>query len=171
VQRMSNTSDHVSPRGHLERALGSDLRILTSESDWTLRSFAAQHDLAANDFRSILFVIVAEAAGERLTAGELRRKIGLSGAAITYMVERLTELGYLLREADPNDRRKVILRPSERAMNLARSFFVRINDYSRDALQIIDSSDLEAAHRTFSALTTGMQGFRAMTSGLAAPTA
>ena len=166
---MTTAPEYASERGPLEKALGSDLRILTSESDWVLRSFATQHNMVPNDFRAMLLVIMAAVAGKPLSAGDLRRQMGLSGAAITYMVERMTELGHLLREADPTDRRKVILRCSDRGMDLARSFFAKMNSHTHEALQTIPDSELEAAHRAFLALTVGMQDFRAMVSDLASP--
>jgi DNA-binding MarR family transcriptional regulator len=166
---MTSAPEYASERGPLEESLGSDLRILTSESDWVLRSFATQHNMVPNDFRAMLLVIMAAVAGKPLSAGDLRRQMGLSGAAITYMVERMTELGYLLREADPTDRRKVILRYSERGMDLARSFFAKMNSHTQEALRTIPDSELEAAHRAFLALTFGMQDFRAMVSDLASP--
>ena len=36
--------------------------------------------------------------GTPLTAGDLRRQMGVSGAAITYLVERMVETGHLRRE-------------------------------------------------------------------------
>jgi DNA-binding MarR family transcriptional regulator len=58
--------------------------------------------LSPNEFRALQFVMIAEAQGIPLTAGELRRQMGLSGAAITYLVERMTETGHLRRETDPS---------------------------------------------------------------------
>jgi hypothetical protein len=44
--------------------------------------------LAANDFRALFHIKVAENSGVPLTAGDLRQRMGVSGAAITYLVER-----------------------------------------------------------------------------------
>ena len=67
---------------------------------------AGLHDVAANDFRALLHIMVAETAGSPLTAGELRRRMGMSGAAITYLVERMIDSGHIRRDSDPADRRK-----------------------------------------------------------------
>src|SRR6202034_2308881 len=45
-----------------------------------------------------------------LTAGELARATGLSTASITGVVDRLEEAGYVRRERDPRDRRRVVIR-------------------------------------------------------------
>lgn len=160
---MTDFADFTMVRGQLEKLLGADMRQLTSDADWMQRSFAAQNGLTANDFRALLFVIIADATGERVTAGDLRRRMGLSGAAITYLVERLTESGHLRREADPSDRRKVILRCAEPGMAIARTFLLKIDGHSRHAFEGLTDAELQAAHRTFAALVDAMSAFRAET--------
>lgn len=158
---MSGVALPASDRLALERLMGADLRAMTLEGDWLTRIFASQNNLTANDFRALLFVMIAETSGEHLTAGDLRRKMGLSGAAITYLVERMTDTGHMRREADPNDRRKVILRYADHGMETARDFFNGLAEHSQTALADLPDADLEAAHRTFMALVRAMQGFRA----------
>jgi DNA-binding MarR family transcriptional regulator len=147
-------------RLQLERLIAADLRELTSESDWIARSFAEQNKLSANEFRALLFVMIAETGGVRLTAGELRKQMGLSGAAITYLVERMTGDGHLRRETDPSDRRKVILRYGDRGLDVARQFFTMLGQHNRAAMTHLPDTDLEAAHRTFCAMITAMKSFR-----------
>jgi DNA-binding MarR family transcriptional regulator len=45
-----------------------------------------------------------------VTAGELTGYTGLTGAAVTALIDRLETLGYVTRERDPADRRKVTVR-------------------------------------------------------------
>lgn len=158
---MEDGTGRASDRHHLERLIGSDLRELTSESDWISRTFAAQNNVSANEFRALLFVMIAERSGIRLTAGDLRTQMGLSGAAITYLVERMAETGHLRRERDPADRRKVILRYGEHGMEVARTFFSSLAERNHGAMAELPDSDLEAAHRTFAAIVGAMKGFRA----------
>lgn len=147
-------------RLRLERLVAADLRELTSESDWIARTFAEQNKLSANEFRALLFVIIAEKKNVRMTAGDLRKQMGLSGAAITYLVERMTENGHLRRESDPADRRKVILRYGDRGMDVARQFFAVLGDCNKSAMGHLPDDDLAAAHRTFCAMVTAMKSFR-----------
>ena len=158
---MQPGGEDTAGRARLERLLDANLRELTSESDWIARSFAEQNDMSANEFRALLFVVIAETKGIRLTAGELRKQMSLSAAAITYLVERMTVDGHLRREIDPSDRRKVILRYSDHGMDLARAFFARLSAHQRSALAALPDSDLEAAHRTFNAMVQAMTDFRA----------
>jgi DNA-binding MarR family transcriptional regulator len=50
------------------------------------------------------------ALGGQLTAGELARKTGLTTASITGVLDRLEEAGFVHRERDTQDRRRVVVR-------------------------------------------------------------
>lgn len=158
---MSNSAERSGEREQLEKVLGSDLRGLTAESDGVARSYAAKNGMSANDFRALLVIRLADAAGRNLTAGHLRRRMGLSGAAITYQIERMTDAGQVRREADPKDRRKVILHCTDLGADIAHGFFIEMGARSGSALENLSDSDLEAAHRTFSALMESMRNFLA----------
>lgn len=149
-----------SDRGALEAQIAADVRALTAESDQIGRHFAGRHDVTANDFRALLHVMVAETAGSPLTAGDLRAQMGMSGAAITYLVERMIASGHFLRESDPTDRRKVILRVADDGRTVARDFFTPLADHNQRAMAGLPDSDLAAAHRTFTAVIGAMQAFR-----------
>ncbi|BBZ35558.1 MarR family winged helix-turn-helix transcriptional regulator [Mycolicibacterium confluentis] len=149
----------VSPRDDLERLIGADVRSLTAESERIGRVFAAQNDLGSNDFRALVDIMVAHDAGTPLTAGELRKRLGLSGAAITYLVERMIASGHLTREVDPDDRRKVILRYADHGVEVARNFFTPLAVHHHRALADLPDTDLEAAHRVFEAVVEAMQSF------------
>ncbi|MGE2729284.1 MarR family winged helix-turn-helix transcriptional regulator [Mycolicibacterium vaccae] len=147
-------------RTNLEALLAADVRALTLASDQIAHDFAALHSLTANDFRAMLHVMVAEAAGEPLTAGELSRRMGVSGAAITYFVERMIASGHIIRGTDPADRRKVLLRVAGHGKEVAREFFSPLADHTAGALAQMPDEDLQAAHRVFGALVDAMQRFR-----------
>ena len=100
--------------------------------------------------------------GVPLTAGELRERMGVSGAAITYLVERMIASGHFRRESDPvrppqghpagrrrrNDRRPRLFHAAGRTQP------------ARDGRRC-PSDDLAAAHRTFTAIIDAMRAFRA----------
>ena len=60
--------------------------------------------------------------------------MGMSGAAITYLVERMIASGHFRRESDPADRRKVILRVADDGMTVARGFFTPLAEHNRRAM-------------------------------------
>jgi DNA-binding MarR family transcriptional regulator len=147
-------------RKERERLIAADVRALTAESDQIGREFASRNDVSANDFRALLHIMVADAAGAPLTAGELRKLMGTSGAAITYLVERMIESGHLRREAHPDDRRKVILRYDDHGLAVANDFFTPLAEINSRALADLPDSDLDAAHRVFTTLLHAMREFR-----------
>ncbi|QEN12343.1 MarR family winged helix-turn-helix transcriptional regulator [Mycolicibacterium sp. ELW1] len=150
-----------SGRPALEAAVVADVQALSAESDQIGRAFAGIHQLSANDFRALVHVMVAENSGTPLTAGELRTRMGLSGAAITYLVERMIESGHLRRDSDPTDRRKVLLRYADHGIEVGRAFFTPLATHTHHALAEVPDSDLEAAHRVFTAVLSAMTDFRA----------
>lgn len=148
-------------RSELEALIAADVRALTAESEQIGRAFAARHDMTSNDFRALLHVLVADTAGAPLTAGELRQRMGMSGAAITYLVERMIGSGHLERHPDPTDRRKVLLRVAEHGTAVARGFFTPLAEVNHRAMADLPDRDLTAAHRTFSAVIDALRAFQA----------
>jgi len=82
----------------------------------------------------------------QMTAGELARETGLTTASITGVVDRLAEAGYVTRERDPHDRRRVVVKlVLDRAMrDVASVFLPMLRDwrdmaarYSDDELRLI----------------------------------
>jgi DNA-binding MarR family transcriptional regulator len=79
------------------------------------------------------------------SAGDLGRELGLTTGSVTAMLDRLTRLGYLLREAHPADRRKIVVRPTARAAELAGGIYgpiaaegaEEISRYTVDELRLI----------------------------------
>ena len=151
--------DRVTERTELEGRIAADVRALAAESEQIGRAFAGLHDLGPNDFRALVHIMVADDGGRPLTAGELRARMGLSGAAITYLVERMIASGHVRRESDPADRRKVLLRYDEHGMTVARAFFTPLGEHTAAALAALPDGDLVAAHRVFGALTAAMHNF------------
>jgi DNA-binding MarR family transcriptional regulator len=147
-------------RAALEQQISACLRVMTAESEQIGRSFAVVHDVRPTDFRALLHVMVAETAGTPITSGALRQSMGLSGAAITYLVDRMMASGHITRESDPGDRRKVILRYSDSGLATARAFFAPLGTHTHEAMQDLTDEDLAAAARVFTALIEAMRRYQ-----------
>ena len=76
----------------------------------------------------------------QMTAGELARATGLTTASITGVVDRLADAGYVTRERDPHDRRRVVVRlVLDRAVrDVAAIFLPMVRDWQRMAGQYSD---------------------------------
>lgn len=147
-------------RDELESLISADLRELSTESDQIGQLFALIHSLRPNDFRALLYIMVAEMSGRPMTSSDLRQRIGLSGSAITYLVDRLIDAGHIRRDGHPADRRKVVLRNDESGLATARSFFSPLNAHAHVALADLPDADLTAAHRVFAALIDALRCFQ-----------
>jgi DNA-binding MarR family transcriptional regulator len=146
-------------RADLEKLMSADMRAVTAQSDRLGRYFARQNDVSGNDFHALLHVMVAETAGTPLTMAQLRQRMDVSPAAITYLVDRMIDAGHVRRESDPADRRKALLRYENSGMELAQAFFAPLGIHLRSALAELPDKDLIAAHRVFSAMIEAMSTF------------
>jgi DNA-binding MarR family transcriptional regulator len=148
-------------RPELEQLMSADMRAVTAQSDRIGRHFARQNDVSGNDFHALLHVMVAETAGTPLTMAQLRQRMDVSPAAITYLVDRMIDAGHVRRESDPLDRRKARLRYEASGMELAHGFFNPLGAHTRAALTGLPDRDLLAAHRVFAAMIAAMSTFEA----------
>jgi DNA-binding MarR family transcriptional regulator len=82
----------------------------------------------------------------QMTAGQLARATGLTTASITAVIDRLEEAGFVRRERDAADRRRVVVRlVTERAVRDVASVFLPLvqawqqlaERYTDDELQLI----------------------------------
>lgn len=144
----------------LESLISADLRELTAESEQIGQRFAGSQDVRPTDFRALLHIMVAETAGKPISPGELGQRMGLSGAGITYLVDRLIESGHVRREAHESDRRKVTLRYAELGLDTASAFFTPLQEHTHRALAEVSDADLRSAHRVFAGLIAAMREFR-----------
>lgn len=79
------------------------------------------------------------------TAGELAQRTGLTTGAITRMIDRLLKAGYVRREHDERDRRRVIISPvDERLAELAphydvvaREFGAIMTEYTEEQMRVL----------------------------------
>src|ERR1700752_3964356 len=139
--------------------MSAEMRAVKKQPDRLGRYFARQNDVSGQYFHAWLHVMVAETAGTPLTMAQLRQRMDVSPAAITYLVDRMIDAGHLRRESDPADRRKALVRYESSGMELAHAFFAPLGAHVRSALAELPDNDLMAAHRVFSALIDAMSTF------------
>jgi DNA-binding MarR family transcriptional regulator len=142
-----------------EAAIVADVQAVSAESDELSRAFCAQHGLGGNDFRALLHVMVADQQHAPLTQSELGARIGVSGAATTYLVDRMVQSGHFTREPHPGDRRKTLLRYADHGSAVARSFFTPLGEHTAAALGDFSTAELATAHRVLGAVVDAMRTF------------
>src|SRR6185369_1624487 len=95
-----------SGRGPLLEALHRASRQLTNQNGIYTDAVAAKLGLNRTDLDCLSIVHLAGSA----TAGELAEITGLTTGAVTGVIDRLVQAGFVRRDADPDDRRRVIVR-------------------------------------------------------------
>jgi DNA-binding MarR family transcriptional regulator len=133
------------------------LRALLTESDRIAQGFAVRHRLSASDFRALLHVVVSETDGSPLAASDLRTRLNVSAGAVTYIIDRLVKAGHVRRDADPSDRRKVILRYSDEGFALSRAYFEPIRMRYARALADVPDRDLSTTETVLYTLLEAMR--------------
>jgi DNA-binding MarR family transcriptional regulator len=78
----------------------------------------------------------------QMSAGELARATGLTTGAITGVVDRLERAGYAQRVPDPNDRRRVLIEPTQRAHDAAVDLFGPLAELVEPLLARYSDDDL-----------------------------
>ena len=73
------------------------------------QTIARQAGINSSDMECLDLIIMSGPS----SAGEIGRRTGLSSGAVTGLIDRLEKLGLVERVADPNDRRKVLVRVRE----------------------------------------------------------
>jgi DNA-binding MarR family transcriptional regulator len=96
----------------LARELGDEFRINQNLNEVFDVAAAAKLGVNATDLRCL--DIIQRLDG--VSAGELAREAGLTTGAVTNVIDRLDRAGYVKRESDPRDRRKVLVRMTPAAL-------------------------------------------------------
>ena len=107
---MSSQSDHAA-NGAADRAARlaavlREVRRMTAQSVLISQAVSERFGLTSSDLECLDLALLSGGA----TAGEFAKATGLTTGAITGVIDRLERAGYVRREKDPADRRKVVVR-------------------------------------------------------------
>lgn len=78
-----------------------------------------------------------------LSAGELARECGLTTGAMTTLLDRMEDLGYLRRAAHPTDRRRVMVELTAKARRRAEQIYGPVGAEGRELLACLSDRQLE----------------------------
>jgi len=82
-----------------------------------------------------------------VTAGKLSIDAGLTSGAVTAVIDRLVEKGYVRRVADPTDRRRVLIEKTEKLDEVAQHFYGPLHERSLPLVDKFSAAELEAIVR------------------------
>lgn len=106
-------------RAALLRELENAMRKATAQGTMFAKTVADRAGISSSDMDCMDFLNVEG----RMTAGRLAELTGLTTGAITGVIDRLEKAGFVRRERDESDRRKVFIAPvAERMMEIGRFY-------------------------------------------------
>jgi DNA-binding MarR family transcriptional regulator len=106
-------------RAALLQELENAMRKASAQGTMFAKAVADRAGISSSDMDCMDFLNMEG----RMTAGRLAELTGLTTGAITGVIDRLEKAGFVRRERDGDDRRKVFIAPvAERVMELARLF-------------------------------------------------
>jgi DNA-binding MarR family transcriptional regulator len=79
-----------------------------------------------------------------ISAGELARAVDLSPAAVTTVVDRLERMGFVRRTRDPEDRRRVIVEPTDEVARYAEIAYMPMGAEGAKLVADLSDKELEA---------------------------
>ncbi len=129
-------------RKQLTQELNKQIRFLTGNSVIFSKVIADKVGQHSTDLECLDFLLL----GGPATAGKLSELTGLTTGAVTAMIDRLEKAGYVQRERDKNDRRKVIVVPNVTKIDseiapFSKSMGVALEtlskEFSEDELEIV----------------------------------
>jgi DNA-binding MarR family transcriptional regulator len=90
----------------------------------------------------------------RLTAGQIAAGAGLTSGAVTGVIDRLERAGYARRVADENDRRKVLVEPTEKLREAAQAVYYDIAPKGERMMRAYTDDELRLVLRFLGEVTT-----------------
>lgn len=139
------------------------LRVIQQLNEEFTRHLRSHLTVNATDLEAMQHLIVAGS----LSPGELARRLGLSSAAVTTVVDRLEQAGHAQRRPHPTDRRGLLVVPSAASVGralgevlpMAASIDQVLDDFSPEEQAVISRylAAVIAAYREHLSATTGRQ--------------
>lgn len=103
--------------------------------------------------------------GRALSGRELAGLLGVGPSAVTPLVDRLVEHGYVRREEDMHDRRITRLTVTESGIELLRRLMAGRREIMADLLRQLDAEELATVNKALNLLLTAIERSRATSPG------
>lgn len=154
-------------------------QVQTMVSRTAAAQFAHTHGLNLIDFHVVQSVISLGDDQETATPGYIARGLSLSASTLTSILERLVRAGYLVRERDSADRRRISIYYTDKSAQLMADFYRHLAAQYEAAFESADEaqvqshiafvSELEAANqRVVTEFEKSGENLRSATQGRAA---
>jgi len=107
------SSGDAKQREDLIREIAIENRRSTVDGVFLFQALAARSGMNLTDLQCVTLLIETGA----MTAGQLAERMALTTGAVTGLINRLEKSGYVRRERDPSDGRRVVIQPMLEALS------------------------------------------------------
>jgi DNA-binding MarR family transcriptional regulator len=114
------------------------LRRVNLQGSFLGQTVAVRFGLSESDVEALEVLIDTGAA----TAGRLSELMGLTTGAVTRVIDRLEQAGYVRRVPDPTDRRRVIVEPVAEKLAAVEAMMARFGDKSASEMDRYSDEEL-----------------------------
>ena len=122
-------------------------QVQTMVSRTAAAQFAHTHGLNLIDFHVVQSVISLGDDQETATPGYIARGLSLSASTLTSILERLVRSGYLVRERDSADRRRISIYHTDKSAQLMADFYRHLAAQYEAAFESADEAAGPVPHR------------------------
>ncbi len=129
------------------REVSSRLRTMSSATQGYADRVSRHLDVHRTDLSAMSVIAQSAARGRSTSAGELARRLLMSPAAVTALVDRLERAGHVRRERDERDRRRVVLGLTGYAGEVSGVMFQPLARHLRAALSAYSDEELDLVAR------------------------
>lgn len=129
------------------KEVGELLRRLTSDLQEVGRDFGRRHEMNSSDVRALVLVMDAQRRGVPIGPSAIAAQLGMTGASVTALVDRLEVVGHLSRRPDPHDRRRIVLEVGAEAQRLGGQYFGALQERIDAATGDFSDQDLAIVRR------------------------
>ncbi|MEY9093911.1 MarR family winged helix-turn-helix transcriptional regulator [Paenibacillus sp. RC84] len=147
------SSDRKDQPTELQENFTLRMRGLGTRTVLYQQNVAASLGLYNNDFLSI---DILHEKGP-ITAGELSKLTGLATGSVTALIDRLEKNGFVRRQMDPNDRRKVIIVPLYEDKEEVSSTYLPLHDAMVNLAASYTDEELEFINRFLTRASTVLE--------------
>lgn len=143
-------------RAALLHDLQQSLRVISLESRRYVGDVARSMHVPISDVHAVGVLKDARDRGEDVTASTLGQRVGLSAAAVTAMVDRMTRVGHATRERSTVDARRVVVEATDLARDESAHMFAPMNQSVAEAMAGYSDAELTTAVKVLSDLADAM---------------
>ncbi len=133
----------IAARARLIEQILDHIQLLGTEVDRLSGAAAVFIGLNRTDLRALQ--VLRTSGG--MTAGDLARSLQVTSGATTRVIDSLVAAGHARREADPTDRRRVLIKLSPAAERIVDRSFEQLREQARLLLESYQDEELETVAR------------------------